>query len=39
MASDNPFVGTERLGEEIKKRRLTAAVQPDDADAVAKVDG
>lgn len=39
MTRDNTLVRTKRLSKEVEQRRLPAAVQPDDADAVAEVDG
>lgn len=39
MTSDNSTIGAEGLGEEVKERRFTAAIQPDDTDALTEVDG
>lgn len=39
MTSDYSAIGAEGLSEEVKQRRFTAAVQPNDTDALTEVDG
>lgn len=39
MSRHHPLIRAQTLRKEVKQRRLTPAIEPDDADAIAEVDG